>query len=106
MKLTVMAATAALAITVTTVSTAQAGTWTTHWTGPLGGVYEGTGNCDKGTCQSTGTFTGPHGGVWRHSGNAHQVAPGQWAGDRTLVGPGGRTWQNSWTWRAGGTEEH
>jgi hypothetical protein len=102
MKLTAMA----LAIAVTTVSTAQAGTWTTHWTGPLGGVYEGTGSCDKGTCQSTGTFTGPQGGVWHHSGNAHQVAPGQWAGDRTLVGPGGRTWQNSWTSRSGSTEEH
>ena len=106
MKLVAMAATATLAITVTTVPTAQAGTWTTHWTGPLGGVYEGNGSCDKGVCQSTGTFTGPQGGVWHHSGNAHQVAPGQWAGDRTLVGPGGRTWQNSWTWRSGGTEEH
>ena len=30
----------------------------------------------------------------------NQVAPGQWAGERTIVGPGGRTWQNSWTWRA------
>ena len=38
----------------------------------------------------------PDGGVWHHSGNAHQVAPGQWAGERTIVGPGGQTWQNSW----------
>jgi hypothetical protein len=106
MRVLILAATGALAITVTTVSTAEAGSWTTHWTGPAGGVYEGNGSCDNGACKSAGTFTGPQGGVWHHSGNAHQVAPGQWAGDRTLVGPGGRTWQNSWTWRAGGTEEH
>lgn len=91
----------ALALTMT-VSAAEAGSWTTRWTGPAGGVYEGSGNCTNGACQASGTFTGPQVGVWHHQGNAHQVAPGQWAGERTITGPGGRTWQNSWTWHGGG----
>jgi hypothetical protein len=53
--------------------------------------------------QRSGTFTGPYGGVWRHSGNAHQVAPGQWAGEGSIVGPGGGRWQHSWTWHNGGS---
>jgi hypothetical protein len=101
MKMAILAASAVLVLTAIPVSAAQAGSWTTRWTGPAGGTYEGSGNCATGACQASGTFTGPHGGVWRHSGNAHEVAPGQWAGERTIVGPGGRTWQNSWTWRSG-----
>ena len=101
MKAMILAASAALAVTAATGSTAQAGSWTTRWTGPQGGVYQGGGNCFNGACQNAGTFTGPNGGVWRHSGNAHQVAPGQWAGERTITGPGGHTWQNSWTWQSG-----
>jgi len=93
--------TASAALIAASVPSAEAGSWTTHWTGPQGGVYEGSGKCFSGACESSGTFTGPYGGVWHHSGDAHQVAPGQWAGDRTIVGPGGNTWQNSWTWRAG-----
>jgi hypothetical protein len=103
MKAMVLAASAAIALTAFTVPAAQAGNWTTRWTGPHGGVYEGSGGCSNGTCQSSGTFTGPRGGAWHHSGNAHQVAPGQWAGEGTIVGPGGGTWQHSWTWRGGGT---
>ncbi len=99
LKAKLLAASAALLVTA---SAADAGSWTSRWTGPRGGVYEGGGNCFNGACQNSGTFTGPYGGVWRHSGNAHQVAPGQWAGERTIVGPGGHTWQNSWTWRAQG----
>jgi hypothetical protein len=101
MKMATLAAAAALALTAIPVSAAEAGSWTTRWTGPAGGTYEGSGSCATGACQGSGTFTGPHGGVWRHTGNAHEVAPGQWAGERTIVGPGGRTWQNSWTWRSG-----
>jgi hypothetical protein len=97
----ILFASAALATSLT-ASAAQAGSWTTRWTGPLGGVYEGSGSCANGACQASGTFTGPQGGVWHHQGNAHQVAPGQWAGERTITGPGGRTWQNSWTWHGGG----
>ena len=99
-KAIILAASAAFTLTVASVPMAHAGSWTTHWTGPQGGVYEGDGNCFNGACQSSGSFTGPYGGVWHHSGNAHHVAPGQWVGERTIVGPGGRTWQNSWTWRA------
>ena len=95
-----LAASAALAL-IATAPVAQAGSWTTRWTGPMGGVYQGGGSCANGACQGSGTFTGPNGGVWHHSGNAHQVAPGQWAGERTITGPGGHTWQNSWTWRSG-----
>jgi hypothetical protein len=100
-KAIILTASAAFALTVASVPTAQAGSWKAHWTGPRGGVYEGGGNCVNGACKSSGSFTGPYGGVWHHSGNAHQVAPGQWTGERTIVGPGGNTWQNSWTWRAG-----
>lgn len=95
-------ASAAFILTTANVSAAQAGSWTTRWTGPRGGIYEGSGSCDSGTCQRSGTFTGPYGGVWRHSGNAHQVAPGQWAGEGSIVGPGGGRWQHSWTWHNGG----
>jgi hypothetical protein len=100
MKAVIMAASATLALTVATASAAEAGSWTTRWTGPRGGVYEGSGNCANGACEASGTFTGPLGGVWHHQGNLHQVAPGQWAGERTITGPDGRTWQNSWTWRS------
>jgi hypothetical protein len=96
----ILIAATAIATSVT-FSAAQAGSWTTHWTGPSGGVYEGSGSCANGACQSAGTFTGPRGGVWRHSGDAHQIAPGQWAGNGKLVGPAGGTWQHSWTWHAG-----
>ena len=99
-KAIMLAASAAIAL-VATAPAAEAGSWTSRWTGPRGGVYQGGGNCFNGACQSSGTFTGPNGGVWRHSGNAHEVAPGQWAGDRTITGPGGHTWQNSWTWHSG-----
>jgi hypothetical protein len=101
-KAMIFAATAAFMLTVATAGAAEAGDWTTRWTGPRGGAYEGGGNCANGACQSSGTFTGPFGGVWHHNGNAHQVAPGEWAGQHNIVGPGGNTWQNSWTWHAGG----
>lgn len=100
MKAMILAASAALAVTAA-VPAADAGSWTTRWTGPQGGVYEGSGGCFNGACRSAGTFTGPYGGVWHHTGNAHQIAPGEWAGERTITGPGGRTWQNSWSWRSG-----
>ena len=94
-------ASAALALTAATASAAQAGSWTTRWTGPQGGTYEGGGNCFNGACRSSGTFTGPLGGVWRQSGSAHQVGPGEWAGERTITGPGGGVWRHSWTWHSG-----
>jgi hypothetical protein len=99
MKSAILAALAAFSLTAMTASAADAGSWTTHWTGPAGGVYEGAGSCNDGVCKSSGTFTGPNGGVWRHAGNAHMVAPGQWAGEGSLTGPGGRTWQHQWTWQ-------
>ena len=102
MKATILPALAAVVLTAATSSAVQAGDWSARWTGPYGGVYEVSGGCNNGACQNSGTYTGPNGGVWRHSGNAHQVAPGQWAGEGTLVGPGGRTWQNSWAWHGGG----
>ena len=98
MKALTLATCASFALAASTISSAQAGSWTTRWTGPHGGVYEGSGNCASGACQGSGTFTGPNGRVWRQTGNLHQVAPGQWAGERTIVGPNGGTWQNSWTW--------
>ena len=102
MKATILAASVALAAMTATVPAAQAGSWTTRWTGPQGGVSQGGGGCFNGACRSAGTFTGPCGGVWHHSGNARQVAPGAWTGERTITGPGGHTWQNSWSWRSGG----
>lgn len=98
MKLTILAASAVLMLS----TAVQAGEWSTRWTGPNGGVYEGSGRCSNGACQSSGTFTGPLGGVWHHSGDAHQVAPGQWGGEGKLVGPNGGTWQHSWTWHRAG----
>ena len=103
MKLAILAAAAAFAFTTAAVPAAQAGSWSTRRTGPLGGVYQGQGNCANGACESSGTYTGPNGGVWHHSGSAHQTAPGQWAGEGRLVGPGGGTWQNSWSWHGGGS---
>jgi len=100
MKASMLVASASFVLAVAAVNPAQAGSWTTRWTGPHGGVYEGGGNCASGACQGSGTFTGPNGGVWHQTGNLHQVAPGQWAGERTIVGPNGGTWQNSWTWRS------
>jgi hypothetical protein len=102
MKAMILAASAALALTTSAALADQPGSWSARWTGPLGGVYEGSGSCSNGTCQGSGTFTGPHGGVWHHSGNAHQVAPGQWSGEGRLVAPGGGTLQNSWTWHRAG----
>ena len=102
MKTIILAASAALMLSTAAVSAAEPGSWSTRWTGPHGGVYEGSGKCADGACQSSGTFTGPHGGVWHHSGNAHQVAPGQWAGEGQVVGPAGGTWQHSWTWHRAG----
>ena len=99
MKAAMLAALAASALNAATLSAAEAGSWTTRWTGPAGGVYQGNGTCNNGACQSAGTFTGPNGGVWHHAGNAHMVAPGQWAGDGSVTGPGGRTWQHQWTWQ-------
>jgi hypothetical protein len=98
MKVTILAASIALVLSTAAAAAAEPGSWSTRWTGPYGGVYEGNGKCSDGTCQSNGTFTGPHGGIWHHSGNAHQVAPGQWAGEGQVVGPRGGTWQHSWTW--------
>ena len=100
MKTIILAASAALALAA--AAPAEAGSWTSHWTGPQGGTYEGGGDCASGACRTSGTFTGPMGGVWHHTGNLHQVGPGQWAGERTIVGPGGRTWHNTWTWHSGG----
>jgi hypothetical protein len=102
MKTTILAAYAALMLSTAAASAAEPGSWSTHWTGPHGGVYEGSGKCTDGACQSSGTFSGPHGGVWHHSGNAHQVAPGKWAGEGQVVGPAGGTWQHSWTWHRAG----
>jgi hypothetical protein len=99
MKAAIFTALAALAFNAATLSAAEAGSWTTRWTGPAGGVYQGNGGCNGGVCQNSGTFTGPNGGVWHHTGNAHMVAPGQWAGDGSVTGPGGRTWQHQWTWQ-------
>ena len=98
MKTTMLAASAVLMLS----TAGQASEWSTHWRGPNGGAYEGSGKCSNGACQSSGTFTGPLGRVWHHSGDAHQVAPGQWAGEGKLIGPNGGTWQRSWTWRRAG----
>jgi hypothetical protein len=98
MKAMILTFSTALALTLATPA-AEAGSWTTKWTGPRGGVYEGNGSCLNGACKASGTFTGPNGGVWHHDSNAHRVEQGQWAGEHTITGPGGRTWQNSWTWR-------
>ncbi len=98
MKAMIVAASAALMLTTGAAPAAEPGSWSTHWTGPRGGVYEGGGKCANGTCQSSGTFAGPYDGVWHHSGNAHQVAPGQWAGEGQITAPGGGTLQHSWTW--------
>jgi uncharacterized protein (DUF2147 family) len=102
MKAMILAASAALMLTTVAASAAEPGCWSAHWTGPNGGVYEGSGKCADGVCQSSGTFTGPHGGVWHHAGNAHRVAPGQWAGEGQITGPGGGTLQHSWTWHRAG----
>jgi hypothetical protein len=67
-----MKATMLAVLTVLMLSTAtHAGDWSTYWTGPNGGAYEGSGKCSNGVCQSSGTFTGPLGGVWHHSGESH-----------------------------------
>jgi hypothetical protein len=102
MKATIVAASAALMLTAAAASAAEPGSWSTRWTGPHGGVYEGSGKCADGACQGSGTFIGPHGGVWHHTGNAHQVAPGQWTGEGQIVAPGGGTLQHSWTWHRAG----
>jgi len=81
---------------------AEAGTWTTKWTGRHGGVYEGGGACDNGACKASGTFTDPLGGVWKHSGTAHQVAAGKWEGGGEVTGPNGQALHHQWTWSASG----
>src|ERR1700756_1721997 len=43
MKMAILAAAAALALTAIPVSAAAAGSWTTRWMGPAGGTYEGSG---------------------------------------------------------------
>ena len=96
---TAMLAAAAL---VLAASAAEAGNWTTKWTGPHGGVYQGEGSCDAGACKASGTFTGPFGGVWKHSGSAHRVADGQWTGSGEITGPNGQVLHHSWTWSANG----
>ena len=98
MKAMLLAASAAIML----ATSAHAGDWSTRWTGPNGGTYEGNGGCAGGVCRSAGTFTGPYGGVWHHSGGAHQVAPGQWAGEGKVIAPNGGTWQHSWTWHRAG----
>ena len=102
MKAMILATLVALMLTTAAASAAEPGGWSTRWTGPHGGTYEGSGKCVNGTCQNNGTFTGPYGGVWRHSGNAHQVAPGQWSGEGQITGPAGGTVQHSWTWHRAG----
>jgi hypothetical protein len=103
MKAMIVATSAALMLTTATANAAEpGGSWSTRWTGPLGGLYEGNGKCADGACRSSGTFTGPHGGVWHHNGNAHQVAPGEWSGQGQIVAPGGGTLQHSWTWHRAG----
>jgi len=94
---------AAIVLTLTGAQAAEASQWSLHWTGPRGGVYEGAGSCENGACKNSGTFTGPLGGVWRHEGAAHQTAPGQWAGEGTVTGPGGQTLKHNWTWTKGGS---
>ena len=100
MRTMILAAAAALALATGTA--AQAGQWSVRWTGPLGGVYEGSGKCADDACQSSGTFTGPNGGVWRHNGVAHQAGPGQWSGEGAVTGPGGQSWKHNWSWSANG----
>jgi len=90
----------ALALATALSSPAQAGSWTLKWSGPFGGVYEGSGECSAGICKSSGAYTGPNGGVWKHTGDAHRTGSGQWAGDGAIVSPGGQTWRHSWTWNA------
>lgn len=92
----------AAALALTTAAPAEAGSWSLKWVGPHGGTYEGGGKCAEGVCQSSGSWTGPNGGVWRHAGDAHQVAPGQWAGQGAVTGPGGQSWKNSWSWNGAG----
>lgn len=102
MKTMTLAAVAALTFLAATAAPAEAAGWSLRWTGPRGGVYEGSGKCVDGVCESAGTFTGPNGGVWRHVGAARQAGPGQWSGQGAITGPGGQTWKNSWTWSANG----
>ena len=90
MKAAILAALSAVALNAATSSAEEAGSWTTRWTGPAGGVYQGSGGCNNGACQSAGTFTGPNGGVWHHAGNAHMVGPGAM----------GRRWLGDWAGRA------
>src|ERR1700678_147296 len=52
MKTTILAASAALILTTAAASAAEPGSWSTHWTGPHGGVYEGSGKCADGARQS------------------------------------------------------
>ena len=81
---------------------AEAGTWTTDWTGPNGGSCKGAGSCDNGDCKASGTFTGPFGGVWKHAGTAHRVATGKWEGGGDVTGPNGQVFHHQWTWSANG----
>jgi hypothetical protein len=97
MKTALLAAALALA-----APAAEAGTWTTKWTGPHGGAYEGGGACDNGDCKAAGTFTGPLGGVWKHAGTAHRTAAGKWEGAGEITGPNGQTLHHQWTWSANG----
>jgi hypothetical protein len=80
---------------------AQAGTWTTKWTGPHGGVYEGGGACENGACKAAGTFTGPFGGVWKHAGTAHKTGAG-WEGAGDVTGPNGQIFHHQWSWSGNG----
>ena len=48
MKTTILAASAALMLSTAAASAAEPGSWSTRWTGPHGGVYEGSGKCADG----------------------------------------------------------
>ncbi|MEL6640855.1 MAG: hypothetical protein AAFP98_06015 [Pseudomonadota bacterium] len=73
--------------------------WT--WTGPNGGVTNGTTQCDRpalnhARCNSSGVFTRPNGRATQWN-QERTVTDGTITGRRTAIGPNGRERAVTWT---------
>jgi hypothetical protein len=98
MKLHLMCAALAGAVSVAMISDASA--WTrsgsvTTWRGTYHGSASG--GCGGGSCSRSGSVTGPNGGTVSRSGSIIRTGPGAYSYSRTTTGPNGNSVTRSGT---------
>src|SRR4051794_1633966 len=106
----IAAASAAMLIAVSTISTPAFAGWPGHGTAYTPhGTYNGAhyGSCTRGSGRHAAGVQNPYGGVATNTGTVNRTAPGQFSNSGTATGPNGRQVQHSGdTSCAGGTCDH